>query len=149
MKMYGKPRYPPPKKPSGPSDAPSPSGPSLQSKLVLLTLTFPRLRIIWTSSPYATSEIFNDLKSNNPEPDATKAITIGADNDSEVGAGVNTTAEEVLRCIPGITASNVKMVMNKVTNLRAFCDMSLLEVEKILGVDAGKAAWSFMHKGDL
>jgi DNA excision repair protein ERCC-4 len=32
------------------------------SKLTLLTLTFPKLRIIWSSSPAATAEIFADLK---------------------------------------------------------------------------------------
>ena len=34
----------------------------LSSKLVLLTLAFPRLAIIWSSSPHATVEIFEDLK---------------------------------------------------------------------------------------
>ncbi|KAF9561500.1 hypothetical protein CPC08DRAFT_707327 [Agrocybe pediades] len=148
MKTYGKPKYPPPKKPTPGPDGPTQAGPSIQSKLVLLTLTFPRLKIIWSSSPYATSEIFNDLKMNNPEPDPAKAILVGADDDSEAGAGVNTAAEEVLRCIPGITASNVKLVMNKVKNLRTFCEMTLPQVQEILGADAGNAAWSFIHKGD-
>ena len=64
MKSYAKPvnKYPP-KKPNTKEDDKSPfSGPTIQSKLVLLTLTFPRVRIIWSSSPYATAEIFKDLK---------------------------------------------------------------------------------------
>jgi len=36
----------------------------ISSKLVLLTITFPRLRIIWSSNPIATVEIFQDLKVN-------------------------------------------------------------------------------------
>src|SRR6266536_308490 len=36
----------------------------LQSKLVLLTIAFPRLKIIWSSSPYQTAEIFEELKKN-------------------------------------------------------------------------------------
>ncbi|KAJ3515568.1 hypothetical protein NLJ89_g1672 [Agrocybe chaxingu] len=125
MKTYGKANKYPPKKQAGPpSDKPTYSSTTLQSKIVLLTLTFPRVRIIWSSSPYATADVFNDLKLNNAEPDPVKAIGIGADNDPDAGAGVNTAAEELLRCIPGITASNVKKVMNQVENvcMRRWCD---------------------------
>jgi len=45
------------------------AAPDLQSKLVLLTLAFPRLRIIWSSSPYQTAEIFSELKKQQDEPD--------------------------------------------------------------------------------
>ena len=133
MKSYVKPstKYPP-KKPSGPSDLPTYSSPTIQSKIVLLTLTFPRLRIIWSSSPYATADIFNDLKANNAEPDPTKAIAVGADDDPEVGAGVNAAAEELLRCLPGITTKNVRYVMNKVNNVRELCGLSLVQVQEIL-----------------
>ncbi|KDR70041.1 hypothetical protein GALMADRAFT_76875 [Galerina marginata CBS 339.88] len=148
MKTYGKPKYPTKKQTTGVPDKPSYTPPTLQSKIVLLTLSFPKVRIIWSSSPYATSEIFNDLKMNSPEPDASKAITVGADDDPNVGAGVNTAAEEVLRCIPGITAKNVKIVMSKIKNIQELCNLSLAEVQRILGTDAGKACWTFIHKGD-
>src|SRR6266545_7309276 len=84
IKSYAKAsnKYPQKKpKQQGPDEQSNFSSPILQSKIILLTLTFPRLRIIWSSSPYATSDIFNDLKANNPEPEPMKAITIGADND--------------------------------------------------------------------
>ncbi|KAF8871579.1 hypothetical protein BD779DRAFT_1453779 [Infundibulicybe gibba] len=121
---------------------------SVQSKLVLLTLSFPRVRIIWSSSPYATADIFNDLKMNSPEPDPTKAIAIGADGDPEVGAGVNIAAEDLLRSLPGITANNVKHVASKVRNVRELCEMSLPQVQDILGTDPGKKCWDFMHHGE-
>ncbi|KAL1747983.1 hypothetical protein HDZ31DRAFT_79987 [Schizophyllum fasciatum] len=149
MKSYAKPvnKYPP-KKPGGKEDDKSPfSGPSIQSKLVLLTLTFPRVRIIWSSSPYATAEIYKDLKKDSPEPDPATAIAIGAEEDPEVGAGVNTAAEELLRCLPGITQKNVKYVASKITNVRELCEMSLAQVQELLGVEPGKACWEFMHHG--
>jgi DNA excision repair protein ERCC-4 len=121
---------------------------SLQSKLVLLTLTFPRLRIIWSSSPYASAEIFNDLKINHPEPDVHRAITIGAEEDPEAGTGVNAAAEELLRCLPGVTAKNVKYVMSKIRNVRHLCEMEKSEVQEILGVEPGKACFDFMHQGE-
>lgn len=149
MKTYGKQGKYPPKKPANSSpDQPGRALPSIQSKIVLLTLTFPRVRIIWSSSPYATSEIFKDLKLNNPEPDPMKAITVGADDDPDVGAGVNAAAEELLRSIPGINAQNVKVVMNRVGNIRELCELSLKQVQAIIGDEAGKACWQFMHKGD-
>jgi DNA excision repair protein ERCC-4 len=122
--------------------------PSIQSKIVLLTLTFPRVRIIWSSSPYATSEIFNDLKVNNHEPDESRAILMGAEEDPEAGIGVNAAAEELLRCLPGVTVKNVKHVMSKVRSIRELCELSMIEVQDILGVEPGKICWEFMHRGD-
>ena len=152
MKSYAKPtgKYPSKKKPGdqAPGTSPTYSSVALQSKIVLLTLSFPRLRIIWSSSPFATAEIFNDLKRNNPEPDHIKAIATGADDDPDVGAGVNTSAEELLRCLPGITPKNVKYVMSKVRNLRELCEMDLKGLHDLLGVEPGRACWEFIHKGE-
>ncbi|KAI0794969.1 hypothetical protein C8Q75DRAFT_748299 [Abortiporus biennis] len=149
VKSYAKAsnKYPPNKQAAANTDA-NVSAPTIQSKLVLLTLTFPRVRIIWSSSPYATAQIFNDLKSNNPEPDPLKAITVGAEEDPEVGAGVNTVAEELLRTFPGITSKNVKHVMNKVKSVRELCELSLPAVQEILGVQPGKACYEFIHHGE-
>ena len=121
---------------------------NVQSKLVLLTLTFPRVRIIWSSSPFATADIFADLKLNNSEPDPAKAITIGAEEDPDAGAGVNTAAEELLRALPGISAKNIKHVMGRVNSVREFCELKIEEVQGILGVEPGKACWEFIHRGD-
>lgn len=34
----------------------------IQQKLLLLTLHFPKLKIIWSPSPYATAQLFEELK---------------------------------------------------------------------------------------
>ena len=48
------------------SDMPVAGGPGggedLQGKLVALSLAFPTVRFVWSSSPYQTAEIFEDLK---------------------------------------------------------------------------------------
>lgn len=85
---------------------------------------------------------------NNPEPNPTKAIAIGADDDPNVGAGVNTAAEELLRSIPGITNKNAKHVMSMVNTVREFCDLTLPAMENILGHEAAQKAYNFIHKGD-
>ena len=81
----------------------------LHAKLVLLTLTFPRLRIIWSSSPYATADIFADLKLNRDEPDATQAAAVGMEEGGDANAGeaevaINQTPQELLRSLPGIVS---------------------------------------------
>lgn len=50
---------------------------SLISKLCLLTLHFPRLRIIWSRSLHATADIFRALKTNQEEPDPVSAAAVG------------------------------------------------------------------------
>ena len=102
---------------------------------------------MWSSSPYATADIFKDLKALHPEPDPARAVAIGAEEDPEAGAGINQAAEELLRSLPGITAKNVKYVMSKVGSVREFCELSLPAVQEILGNEPGKACWEFMHYG--
>lgn len=149
MKSYAKPtgKYPPKKNASEPSKD-TLNLVSVQSKLVLLTLSFPRLRVIWSSSPYASADIFGDLKTNHPEPDVVRAVAIGAEEDPEAGAGVNQAAEELLRALPGITAKNVKYVMSRVGSVKELCGLNLQAVQDILGNEPGKACWEFMHRGE-
>lgn len=41
----------------------------ITQKLQLLTICFPKLRIVWSPSPYATAQLFEELKQNRDEPD--------------------------------------------------------------------------------
>ncbi|KAJ4473855.1 hypothetical protein J3R30DRAFT_3684817 [Lentinula aciculospora] len=150
LKSYAKTtnRYPPKKKTTGNPAEHDYTSPTIQSKLALLVLSFPRLRIIWSSSPYATADIFNDLKKDRAEPDPVKAVATGAEEDPEAGAGVNAAAEELLRSFPGITVKNVKHVMSKVQNVRELCEMDLVGVQGILGTEPGKACYDFLHRGE-
>lgn len=54
------------------------------SKLLLLVLHFPRLRIIWSRSLHATAEIFTSLKANQDEPDKIKAIKVGVPSEEGI-----------------------------------------------------------------
>lgn len=135
----------PTKKSTGPPDADVIENTSVQSKLVLLTLAFPRLRIIWSSSPYATAEIFADLKNNNPQPDPDKAALVGAEEEGLDNIGINAPAEELLRSLPGITAKNVRHVMSMVESIKELCELDLPSVQAILGLEAGKTLYTFLH----
>ncbi len=130
---------------------------TIQSKLVLLTLHFPRLRIIWSSSPWATVDIFKDLKLNHPEPDAGKAITIGGDDedlgDSTGGGGgglnqglYNTGPQEMLRALPGVTSRNWKLVVSRVGSIQELTELDDEELQDVLGQEAAKEFKSFVSK---
>ena len=49
------------------------------SRLQLLTLHFPKLRILWSPGPHATAELVEELKKGREQPEANRAATIGVD----------------------------------------------------------------------
>ncbi|KAL9035258.1 MAG: hypothetical protein Q9180_004955, partial [Flavoplaca navasiana] len=75
----------------------------LQSKIVLLTIAFPRLKIIWSSSPYQTAEIFAELKNKQDEPDPVRAVQVGLGmgEDPYEQQSFNTIPQDMLRAVPG------------------------------------------------
>lgn len=85
---------------------------------------------------------------SNPEPDPVKAISVGADDDPDVGLGVNRDAEELLRCLPGINGKNIKNIMNKVKDVREFCSLDVGKMQELMGEEAGWDCWRFIHRGE-
>ncbi|KAL4433054.1 hypothetical protein ABPG77_006481 [Micractinium sp. CCAP 211/92] len=60
---------------------------ALMSKVALLCLHFPRLRLIWSRSLHATADIFQQLKANQEDPDPIAAATVGVPDEAERAAG--------------------------------------------------------------
>ncbi|GBG34527.1 DNA repair endonuclease XPF [Hondaea fermentalgiana] len=50
---------------------------SILSKMVLLTMHFPALRLLWSPSPHATVDLFKLMKTNYDNPEAALAAAIG------------------------------------------------------------------------
>lgn len=140
----------------------------IQSKLVLLTLSFPRLRVVWSSSPYATADIFAELKQNFEEPDEAIVSRIGTNNilnNEEEGAQraneapkglfavktgiedyLNTTLQEILLSLPGITTKNYMLIIRSVRDLADLCEMTIDEITHLIGQEAGRKLFNFLHK---
>ncbi|KAF9427926.1 hypothetical protein BGZ94_003821 [Podila epigama] len=118
----------------------------LSSKLVLLTLAFPTLRLIWSSSVHATVEIFEDLKRSESEPDVAAAQAIGVDPEQEIDSAFNLTPQDLLRSLPGITSKNYKRVMSSVQNIRELADMDLDSLSALLGEGPANTLWQFFNK---
>ena len=144
----------------------NPSSPkSAQHLLVLLTLTFPRLKIIWSSSPYQTAEIFTELKKNAPEPDPIRAVQAGLDvdvteatagNSGEGGnvmaaAGVehrifNLLPQEMLRAVPGVTPAALERLILETGNITEIANMDVEQLDPLIGKEAARKIVGFFRK---
>ncbi|KAG0001137.1 hypothetical protein BGZ79_005051 [Entomortierella chlamydospora] len=118
----------------------------LSSKLVLLTIAFPTLRLIWSSSVHATVEIFEDLKRPEEEPDVLQAQVVGVDPEQEIESAFNLTPQDILRSLPGITSKNYKHIMNNVESIRELAEMELTQLTALLGEGPAQTLWNFFHK---
>lgn len=122
---------------------------SIISKLSLLVLHFPRLRIIWSRSLHATAEIFASLKSNQDEPDEVKAIRVGVPSEDGVvendvrAENYNTSAVEMLRRLPGVTDSNYRAIMDGCKNL---AELAILPMERLAELMGGQKAAKMLRE---
>ncbi|RAH76667.1 DNA repair protein [Aspergillus japonicus CBS 114.51] len=139
----------------------NPSSPkSAQHLLVLLTLTFPKLRIIWSSSPYQTAEIFAELKKNNPEPDPIRAVQIGLDMDiassshpGDIMAAVgiehrtfNLLPQDMLRAVPGVSPNVLERLILETENIHEVANMSVEQLDPLVGIEAARKIVGFFRK---
>jgi DNA excision repair protein ERCC-4 len=124
------------------------SVPDLQSKLVLLTIAFPKLRIIWSSSPYQTAEIFEELKKNNEEPDPRKAASIGAEEgeDAETGRAFNQIPMDMLREIPGVDEKNITPLSLEIGSIHNLANLPEDDICALVGREAGRKIHRFFNQ---
>lgn len=125
------------------------SSTAVSSKLVLLTIHFPKLRIIWSSSPHQTAAIFDDLKRNAEEPDVDTALSVGNLNlTSSDGKPIelNPMAQDILLAMPGINHRNVRRVMTGCRDFLTLTQMSQEEISDLLGnTEQGRSVYEFKH----
>ncbi|KAJ3123807.1 hypothetical protein HK100_011478 [Physocladia obscura] len=121
-------------------------GDDLNSKLALLVITFPKLRIVWSSSPGATAEIFEDLKKDQKEPSLEEAMAIGVESGNDgIDSMFNITPSDMIRTLPGITSKNYKNIMRRVDSIAAMANMKLENLQVLLGEEGGQAFYEFLY----
>jgi DNA excision repair protein ERCC-4 len=109
------------------------------SKLSLLVLHFPRLRLLWSRSLHATAEIFTTLKSNQDEPDETRAIRVGVPSEEGIiendirAENYNTSAVEFLRRLPGVSDANYRSIMEKCKSLAELASLPVETLAELMG----------------
>ncbi|KAI9711485.1 MAG: hypothetical protein M1820_002048 [Bogoriella megaspora] len=122
----------------------------LQSKLVILTLAFPRLRIIWSSSPYQTAEIFEELKRAQDEPDPIRAVQIGlqaGDDPEDMNrSAYSQVPQDMLRSVPGVTAGVFNKLMLEVGSVEQLANMEEDELGELVGREAARQICRFFNR---
>uniref|UniRef100_A0AAQ5YQ23 DNA repair endonuclease XPF n=1 Tax=Amphiprion ocellaris TaxID=80972 RepID=A0AAQ5YQ23_AMPOC len=120
----------------------------VSSKLTLLTLHFPRLRILWCPSPHATAELFLELKQGRPEPDASAAQAVTAESDlvAEPTDLYNPGPYDFLLKMPGVNMKNYRALIKNAGSLADLAELSQNKLEEILGnADNAKLLYEFLH----
>lgn len=121
----------------------------IQSKIMMLLIAFPKLKIIWSSSPYQTAQIILELKSKHEEPDLDTAISTGLDEIDDTIDGpprYNDSMVDLIQKIPGINNVNYHLIISKVKNLQELVTMSEQELSLIIGTELAKKAYIFINR---
>ncbi|KAL4235664.1 DNA repair endonuclease XPF [Mactra antiquata] len=117
------------------------------TRLSLLTLHFPKLRILWCQSPYATAELFEELKTGREQPVASEAMSKGSSGDTELSDRYNHSPQDMLLRMPGVNSRNYRSIMNKVENLVELSALSEEELNTIMmNSQHAKQLWNFLHR---
>lgn len=121
----------------------------LMRKLILLTIHFPQIRLIWSPSPYFSAEVFEYLKHDKEQPTADKAIAISEKQlpTDHYMDKYDISCKNLLLTLPGVNLSNVYAIMNKV---KCFVDLVKLtrdELKKVLNnsEENSKALYDCLH----
>ncbi|TPP67140.1 DNA repair endonuclease XPF [Fasciola gigantica] len=113
----------------------------LLSKLTLLTIHFPNLRIFWSVTPYCTAELFTELKQGRAEPSVERLP-----QDGEHLEDHNVEAVDMLLKIPGISWKNYRRVMDKLTSLH---DLAQCSFDKLIDIldsrECATKVHNFLH----
>ncbi|ORX49370.1 hypothetical protein BCR36DRAFT_291953 [Piromyces finnis] len=129
------------------------SNEDIQSKIVLLLLAFPNLKILWASSPYASSEMFDDIKKSQKEPDEQEALSKGTEllekNNQEKSYNpytqYNVTPQEMLLSIPGVNYKNYRIIMNNVENIYELSQMTVDQLNPLVGIESARLIYNFFN----
>ncbi|XP_068161430.1 DNA repair endonuclease XPF [Antennarius striatus] len=120
----------------------------VSSKLTLLTLHFPQLRIIWCPSPHATADLFLDLKQGHSEPNAAAAQAVTAESDTltESTGQYNPGPYDFLLKMPGVNAKNYRALIQHAHSLADLAKLSQDRLAEVLGnAKNAKLLYEFLH----
>ncbi|XP_061764875.1 DNA repair endonuclease XPF isoform X1 [Nerophis ophidion] len=120
----------------------------ISSKLTLLTLHFPRLRILWCPSPHATAELFLELKQGRLEPDAAAAQAVTAESDTvaESTELYNAGPYDFLLKMPGVSTKNFRSLIKNANSLADLAKLGQDKLAEILGnASNARLLYEFLH----
>ncbi|CAK9810363.1 DNA repair endonuclease XPF [Anthophora quadrimaculata] len=105
----------------------------ITSKLQLLTLHFPRLKLVWSPGPHATAQLFEELKQGKDQPNAATAIQIGVEENKEMAVEkYNPRIQDFVAKLPGVTTKNLHILLNKGQSLDHLNKLTKEELTEML-----------------
>ena len=116
----------------------------IYSKLSVLTLQFPALRILWARSPHHTAKLFRSLKEGQPEPVLETANAVELEEADQARAET----DEVLPHMPGVHSRNL-LDLKQMEGLHCLADLPSLAKQDLLdtlGTGPGSELFDFLHK---
>lgn len=129
---------------------------SICSKMCLLTMHFPQLRILWSRSPHETLRIFKALKANHDEVNVDRAMEIGRseelDNafvkevEDDEEDEVNEVARDMLLRLPGVNVHNARNIMKECDSIAELAEMPRERLRKIAGPVTGQKLFTFFRQ---
>mmetsp|Transcript_50004 Transcript_50004/g.56630 ORF Transcript_50004/g.56630 Transcript_50004/m.56630 type:complete len:1000 (-) Transcript_50004:111-3110(-) len=136
---------------------------SVCSKIVTLTNSFPKLRFLWSRSPYETLKLFKELKVNHDEVDVAKAIEVGksesldallqigktdngGDNDEEEEDEINEAGRDMLLQLPGVNMQIARKIMQECDSLSDLIAMNRNQLRALAGPVPGQKLFTFFHQ---
>lgn len=117
-------------------------------KLVLLTISFPKLRVIWSPSPAFSAEIFELLKMDREQPVLKKVMDISSEElpVEELSDSFDIEAKDFLLSLPGVNYHNVFALMTKFMNIMEILKASKDELSKVLDSKiSAESLYSCLH----
>ncbi|WPK27057.1 hypothetical protein PUMCH_004428 [Australozyma saopauloensis] len=121
----------------------------IQLKITELLVSFPKLKVLWSYSPYETAQIFLELKANQHEPNVNDALEKGVNPSIATSDGppmFNDDAIDVLQTIPGITNLNYIHIVKNVLSLSEFVNLSREQLKDMIGEENANKAYHFINR---
>ncbi|SCW04039.1 LAFE_0H04566g1_1 [Lachancea fermentati] len=124
----------------------------IQLQIASLIMKFPSLKILWSSSPLQTVNIFLDLKAGRQQPDPTLCVAVGVtkkpDSDSKQ-KNANDQSLKGLLTIPGL--SNIDY-FNIVKRVKKYSSLQKLSKEQLADLlndpDLSERIYNFVKEND-
>ena len=119
---------------------------SIEARLALLAMAFPRLRFLWARDTRATAELFTQLKRGREEPVVTACVEHGSARllEDQDDTGRNA-ALELLRKLPGVNDRNVRALVERVDSLQDLAQLTTQDLWSILGKANATKLHDFLH----
>ncbi|XP_072938582.1 DNA repair endonuclease XPF [Epargyreus clarus] len=110
------------------------SSSDIQQKLQLLTIHFPRLKLVWSPSPYATAELFYELKQGRKNPNIEEAVALSGENtaDDMCYERYNILVHDFVQKLPGVNSKNITRLMNRGVSLDHLISLSQEQLSEIM-----------------